>query len=120
MSSQREIVSLETDKGRLEAECDRAPGLPTDEALAELRRGILEATEGKALEKLKQLLSYVVDEIVVEGRSQITPYFFAPGARIPFPSRRRRERYKNTRLPGPTVSVTARGWSQFATLATSP
>ena len=36
-------------------------------------------------------------------------------------TRRRKERYKNTCLPGPTVSVTARGWSQLATaLATSP
>jgi hypothetical protein len=64
---QREIVSLETDKGLLEAECDRAPGLPTDDLLAELRRGILEASEGRALERLKQLLACVVDEIVVEG-----------------------------------------------------
>lgn len=78
-------MSVETDKGRLEAECDRAPAIPTHDLLAQLRRGILEASEEKALEKLKQLLACVVYEIVVEGRSLITPYFFAPGVLTPFP-----------------------------------
>ena len=36
-------------------------------------------------------LGCVDDEIVVEGRQLITPYFFSPGVLIPFPSRRRKE-----------------------------
>ena len=86
---QREIVSLETERGRLEAECDRAPSIPTNDLLAELRRGILQASEEKAIEKLKQLLACVVDKIVVEGRDHIRPYYFVPGVLTPFPSRRR-------------------------------
>lgn len=48
------------------------------------------------------MLACVVDEIVLEGRALITPYFFAPAPRIliPFPSRRRKERYENTKLAG--------------------
>jgi hypothetical protein len=86
---QREIVSLETERGRLEAECDLAPSLPIDDLLAELRAALLRASEEQALEKLKQLLACVVDKIVVEGRDHIRPYYFVPGVLIPFPSRRR-------------------------------
>jgi hypothetical protein len=65
---QREIVSLETKRGHLEAECDLAPSLPTDDLLAELRTALLRASIEKALEKLRQLLACMVDTIVVEGR----------------------------------------------------
>ena len=76
---QREIVSLETERGRLEAECDLAPSLPTDDLLAELRAALLRASEEQALEKLEQLLACVVDKIVVEGRDHISPTTSCPG-----------------------------------------
>jgi site-specific DNA recombinase len=86
---QREIVALETERSRLEAEYDLAPSLPTDDLLEELRAALLRASEEKAVEKLKQVLACVVDTIVVEGRDHIQPYFFVPGVLTVFPSRRR-------------------------------
>ncbi len=41
------------------------------------------------MEKLKQLLTCVVDTIVVEGRDRIQPYYSVPGVLTVFPSRRR-------------------------------
>jgi hypothetical protein len=46
-------------------ECDQAPDLPTDDLLAELRRGIMDGSETRSVEKLKQLLGCVVAEILV-------------------------------------------------------
>lgn len=86
---QREIVALETERGRLEAEYDLAPSLPTEDLLGELRVALLRASEEKTVEKLKQLLACVVDTIVVEGRDHIQPYYFVPGVLTVFPSRRR-------------------------------
>jgi site-specific DNA recombinase len=86
---QREIVALETERSRLEAEYDLAPSLPTDDLLGELRAALLRASEEKAVEKLKQVLACVVDTILVEGRDHIQPYFFVPGVLTVFPSRRR-------------------------------
>jgi hypothetical protein len=73
---QREIVALETERSRLEAEYDLAPGLPTEDLLGELRVALLRASEEKTVGKLKQVLACVVDTIVVEGRDHIQPYYF--------------------------------------------
>ena len=88
---QREVVSLETELSRLEAEYDLAPSLPTYDLLGKLRAALLRASEEKAVEKLQQLqlLACVVDTIVVEGRDHIQPYYFVPGVLTVFPSRRR-------------------------------
>ena len=66
------------------------------------------------MEKLKQLLACVVDTIVVEGRDHIQPYYFVPGVLPVFPSRRRREHYKNRNAPGRCVWVSAREWGRVA------
>jgi len=62
-----------------------APG----QALAGVRRRIARAVAGGAPEQLKRLLDSVVDEIVVESRACIQPYFVAPTVRTRPRSRRR-------------------------------
>jgi hypothetical protein len=105
-------VALETERSRLEAEYDLAPSLPTDELLGELRAALLRASEEKAVEKLKQVLSCVVDTIVVEGRDHIQPYYFVPGVLKVFPSRRRTGNCKNPNAAGHAIWVAARHWGR--------
>ena len=61
----------------------------TGDALAEVGRGIGRAVADGAPEQLKRLLDSVVDQIVVESRACIQPYFVAPMVRTRTGSRRR-------------------------------
>ena len=54
---QREIVALETERGRLEAEYDLAPGPPDRRPAQGAPAGSSPASEEKTVEKLKQLLA---------------------------------------------------------------
>jgi len=64
------------------------------------------------LEKLKQLLAYVVDKIVVEGRDHIQPYFFVPGVLQCSLRGGEEEHCKNPNAAGQSVWVSARGWDR--------
>jgi site-specific DNA recombinase len=86
---EKEIATLEGQRGAIQAECDEAPRMPTDGLLAGLERSIRGAAEEDATQKLKELLACVVDEIVVESRERITPYYSLPAVRPLFPQRRR-------------------------------
>jgi hypothetical protein len=46
-----------------------------------------------------------IDEIVVESRACIQPYFVWPGVRMVEPSRRRRLQYAKNSVPGPSFKV---------------
>jgi hypothetical protein len=48
-----------------------------------------QAVKGGDPEQVKDLLAGLVDEIVVESRACLQPYFIAPGVRTPIASRRR-------------------------------
>jgi site-specific DNA recombinase len=86
---EREMRALEARRAALESECERAPALPADGDLWELRRRIELAVSQAAPEPLKLLLGAVVDRIVVESRACIQPYFTTLGVRTLGPSRRR-------------------------------
>jgi len=67
----------------------RAPVAPSQESLEELRDKIGRAVTEGDREQVKNLLAAMVDEIVVESRACIQPYFVAAGVRTLLPSRRR-------------------------------
>jgi hypothetical protein len=73
----------------LEAACETTPAMVTGDDLAEVRRRIERAVADGAPEQLKRLLDSVVDQIVVESRACIQPYFVAPTVRTRTRSRRR-------------------------------
>jgi len=68
----------------------RSYGYPTEAELEAIRVRIRQAVERSEPELVKELLAGIVDEIVVESRKSITPYFVSPGVLMPAPSRRRR------------------------------
>jgi len=84
-----EVQGLEARAAALEAECDTAPTMATDDLLAGVRGRIDRAVADGAPEQLKQLLDAVVDRIVVESRACIQPDFVAPTVRMRPGSRRR-------------------------------
>jgi hypothetical protein len=51
-------------------------------------------------EQIKKLLPSVIEEIVVESRANIQPYFVWPGVRMVEPSRRRTPHNTNPDFPG--------------------
>ena len=73
----------------LEAACETTPELVTGDDLANVRRRIERAVADGAPEQLKRLLDSVVDQILVESRDCIQPYFVAPTVRTR-PGQRRR------------------------------
>jgi hypothetical protein len=73
----------------LEAECDTAPAMAPSQVLAGVRRRIERAVADGAPEQLKCLLDSVVEQIVVEYRACIQPYFVAPTVRTRIRPRRR-------------------------------
>jgi site-specific DNA recombinase len=86
---EKEVAALEGQQAGIQAECEEAPDMPTDGLLADLERSIRGAADGDSTQKLKDLLACVVDEIVVESRARIMPYYSLPAVRPLFPSRRR-------------------------------
>jgi hypothetical protein len=73
----------------LEATCDTTPAMATGDELAAVRCRIKRAVADGAPEQLKRLLDSVVDEIMVESRACIRPYFVAPAVRTRIGPRRR-------------------------------
>ena len=73
----------------LEAECETTPALPTGDDLVGVRHRIERAVADGAPEQLKRLLDAVVDQILVESRACIQPYFVAPTVRTRIAPRRR-------------------------------
>jgi hypothetical protein len=73
----------------LEVVVEGAPAQVAGDDLADVRRRIERAVADGAPEQLKRLLDSVVDQIVVESRSSIQPYFVAPTVRPRIGSRRR-------------------------------
>jgi hypothetical protein len=65
---EKELVALEGQRAAIQAECEEAPGMPTDGFLADLERAIRGVAEGDATQKLKDLLACIVDEMVVASR----------------------------------------------------
>ncbi len=88
--------------------------MPTNGLLADLERAIRGAAEGDSTQKLKDLLACVVDEIVVESRARITPYYSLPAVRALFPQRRRKEQRSNHRAAGRGLWVNTHEWGRVA------
>jgi hypothetical protein len=85
----QEVQALAARAAELEAVCETTPAMVTGDDLAAVRRWIERAVTDGAPEQLKRLLDSVVDEIVVESRACIQPYFVAPTVRTRIGSRRR-------------------------------
>jgi site-specific DNA recombinase len=85
----QEVQALEVRTAALEAECETTPVLSTGDDLVAVRRRIERAVADGAPEQLKRLLDTVVDQILVESRACIQPYFVAPTVRTRIGSRRR-------------------------------
>ncbi|HKQ01013.1 MAG TPA: hypothetical protein VJ735_11840, partial [Actinomycetes bacterium] len=85
----QEVQALAARTGELEAACETTPAMVTSDDLAEVRRRIERAVADGPPEQLKRLLDSVVDQIVVESRACIQPYFVAPTVRTRIRSRRR-------------------------------
>jgi site-specific DNA recombinase len=84
-----EVRALEARMAALEAECETTPAMATDALLTGVRRRVEQAVTDGAPQQLKQLLGTVVDQILVESRACIQPYFVAPTVRTRPASRRR-------------------------------
>jgi hypothetical protein len=76
----------------LEAACETTPAMVTGDDLVGVRRRIERAVADGAPEQLKRLLDSVVDQIEVEPRACIQPYF----------------------VPSPSLWVTARAWGRVS------
>jgi site-specific DNA recombinase len=85
----QEVQALEVRVAALEAECETTPALPTGDDLVGVRHRIERAVADGAPEQLKRLLDTVVDQILVESRACIQPYFVAPTVRTRIAPRRR-------------------------------
>jgi site-specific DNA recombinase len=85
----QEVKALVVRAAELEAACETTPELVTGDDLANVRRRIERAVADGAPEQLKRLLDSVVDQILVESRACIQPYFVAPTVRTRIDQRRR-------------------------------
>jgi site-specific DNA recombinase len=85
----QEVQALAARTAELEAECDTAPMMAPGQVLAGVRRRIEQAVADAAPAQLKRLLGSVVEQIVVESRTCIQPYFAAPMVRTRTGPRRR-------------------------------
>ena len=93
-----EVRALETHAAALEAECETTPATGTDDILTAVRRRVEQAVTEGAPQQLKRLLDTVVEQILVESRACIQPYFVTPTVRTRPGSRRRREDCRATAL----------------------
>jgi site-specific DNA recombinase len=85
----QEVRALEARMAALEAECETTPAMATRDVLMGVRRRVERAVADGAPEQLKRLLDTVVDQILVESRAYIQPYFVAPAVRTRIGQRRR-------------------------------
>jgi len=84
----------------------------TGEVLLRVRRRVERAVADAAPQQLKRLLDTVVEQILVESRACIQPYFVAPTVRTRPGSRRRTGKHTNPGAPGPTLWVTTQAWGR--------
>jgi site-specific DNA recombinase len=84
-----EVKALVARTAELEAACETTPEMVTGDDLANVRSRIERAVADGAPQQLKRLLDSVVDQILVESRDCIQPYFAAPTVRTR-PGQRRR------------------------------
>ena len=68
----------------------------------------------KAPQQLKRLLDTVVEQILVESRACIQPYFVAPTVRTRPGSRRRTGTHTNPGIPSPSLWVTTQAWGRVS------
>ena len=80
---------MEARTAALVAECETTPAISTGELLIGVRRRVECAVTDGAPQQLKRLLGTVVEQILVESRACIQPYFVAPTVRTRPGSRRR-------------------------------
>ena len=85
----QEMQALAARRAALEAECETTPAIATGDVLMDVRRRVERAVADGAPEQLKRLLDTVVEQILVESRACIQPYFVAPTVRTRIGSRRR-------------------------------
>jgi site-specific DNA recombinase len=85
----QEVRALEARTAALEAECETTPAMATRDFLVGVRRRVERAVAEGAPEQLKRLLATVVEQILVESRVGIQPYFTAPTVRTRIGQRRR-------------------------------
>jgi site-specific DNA recombinase len=85
----QEVRALEARTAALEAECETTPAMATRDFLVGVRRRVERAVAEGAPEQLKRLLATVVEQILVESRVGIQPYFTAPSVRTRIGQRRR-------------------------------
>jgi hypothetical protein len=83
------VRALEARTTALEAECETTPARAAGDLLLGVRRRVELAVADSAPEQLKRLLDTVVEQILVESRACIQPYFVAPTVRARTGSRRR-------------------------------
>ena len=86
---EQEVRALEVRTAVLKAECETTPVMATGEVLVGVRRRVECAVADAAPGLLKRLLGTVVEQILVESRACIEPYFVAPEVRTRPGSRRR-------------------------------
>jgi site-specific DNA recombinase len=86
---EQEVRALEVRTAVLKAECETTPVMATGEVLVGVRRRVECAVADAAPGLLKRLLGTVVEQILVESRACIEPYFVAPAVRTRPGSRRR-------------------------------
>jgi site-specific DNA recombinase len=109
---EQEARALEARIATLEAECETCLATATGEVLVGVRRRVECAVANGAPEQLKRLLDTVVEQILVESRACIQPYFVAPMVRTRTGSRRRTGKHTNHAAPGPSLWVTTRAWGR--------
>jgi hypothetical protein len=63
--------------------------------------------------KDRRLLGTVVEQILVESRACIQPYFIAPTVRTRTGPRRRTTKHTNTGAPGPSLWVSSHAWGRI-------
>jgi site-specific DNA recombinase len=85
----REARALEARTTALVAECETIPAMATEDLIARVRQRVERAVADGTPQQLKRLLGTVVEQILVDSRACIQPYFVAPTVRTRIASRRR-------------------------------
>jgi hypothetical protein len=82
--------------------------------LSGTRAALGERRAAAAPQQLKRLLDTVVEQILVESRARIQPYFVAPTVRPRPGSRRRVDTRTNLGVASPSIWVTTRTWGRVS------
>ena len=85
----QDVRALEARTAALEGECETSPAMATADLIAGVRQRVERAVADGAPQQLKRLLGTVVEQILVESRACIQPYFVVPAVRTRTGSRRR-------------------------------